>query len=266
MDEYQFNSNTGIAYLDYNPNRKSAVLLLHGLGVDGSSWGYQFPALVEAGYRVIAVDMPGFGKSYPPAGRWTIKGVTGRIAQFLDEVNIDRFSIVGISMGGIVAQQLALDFPAKVDRLVLVNTFASLRPRRLSEMLYMLSRFTIANLRGVAYQANLVAWRLFPQPDQADLRNEMIARILQADQKVYRQAMLGLGLFNSAPRLKQIKMPVLVISGAKDTTVSLVNQKALVAGICGARHVVIDDAGHAVIVDQPNQFNQALISFIQEAK
>lgn len=266
MDEYQINPTTGIAYLDYNPNGKITALLLHGLGADGSSWGYQFPALVEAGFRAVAVDMPGFGKSKPLSGRWTIRGVTARIALCLQDMNIHQAAVVGISMGGIVAQQLALDHSDWVERLVAVNTFASLRPRRLNEMLYMLARFTIANLRGVAYQANLVAWRLFPQPEQAELRQEMIARILQADPKVYRQAMLALGLFNSAPRLRELTLPVLVISGARDTTISLVNQKALAAGIHGARHVTIADAGHAVIVDQPERFNQVLISFLNEGK
>lgn len=266
MDGYQINSATGIAYLDYNPNGNITVLLLHGLGADGSSWGYQFPAMVTAGMRVLAVDMPGFGKSTPPEDRWTIKSVTIRIAQFLQDLKVNQAAVAGISMGGIVAQQLALDYPSFVGRLALVNTFASLRPRKLNEMLYMLTRFAIANLRGVSYQANLVAWRLFPQPEQAELRREMISRIIQANPKIYRQAMLALGLFNSRPRLRELAMPTLVISGAKDTTVSLVNQKALVAGISHARHVIIENAGHAIIIDQPDCFNQTLISFLEEAE
>lgn len=264
MDVIKFSQSTGIHYFDYNPQAQRTVLLLHGLGADGSSWAFQFNVLVEAGLRVIAVDIPGFGKSQPLARRWSVKGASTQISHLVSDISLSALTVAGISMGGVVSLQLALDYPGLVERLVLINTFASLRPRRPSEMVYMLSRFAIANFRGVAHQADLVAWRLFPQPEKEELRKEMVARILQANPKMYRQAMISLGSFNATPRLRELKMPTLVISGANDTTVSMVNQKVLASGIAGARHVIIEDAGHAIIVDQPERFNLALISFISE--
>lgn len=253
-----------IHFLDYNPNGHPVVLLLHGLGVDGSSWGYQIPELCQEGFRPIAPDLPGFGKSSFPAERWSIKNTARAMAGLLSRLHVQSAVVAGISMGGTIALQLALDFPAVVEKLVLINTFACLRPKRISEMAYLASRFAVANLRGKNYQSQMVARRLFPNPEQAELRNEIIECIKQADPRAYRAAMLGLGLFNVRHRLADILAPTLIMSGAEDSTVGLACQDELARGIPGARHVIIPKAGHAVIADQPAQFNQAFIQFIRE--
>lgn len=252
-------------YLDFNLTGSPAVLLLHGLGADGSSWGYQIPALCEAGFRPIAPDLPGFGKSLPGNKRWTIQRVAEDISRLLMGLVGEPVIVAGISMGGTVALQLALDFPQYVDRLVLINTFACLRPKRFDETAYLVKRFVVANLRGKEYQAETVAKRLFPKPEQAELRKELVTRILQADQKVYRQAMQALALFDVRSRLSSLSMPTLVISGENDTTVPLPNQLELAKGIPQAEHRMIPDAGHAVIADQVVAFNKVFLHFLQES-
>jgi len=251
-------------YLDFNPEGSPAVLLLHGLGADGSSWGYQIPVLCEAGFRPIAPDLPGFGKTIPGSGRWTIARAATDVARFLQGLSIPSLVVAGISMGGAVALQLALDYPERVDRLVLISTFACLRPSRFDEMGYLLGRFVVANLRGKEYQAETVAQRLFPRPEQEELRRELVQRILEADEKVYRQAMQSLALFDARKRLAEIRAPTLVISGENDSTVPLANQVELARGIPGARQVVIPQAGHAVIADQMARFNQEFMQFLRE--
>ena len=254
--------DSNIYYLDYNRNGNPTVLLLHGLGVDGSSWGYQIPALCQADYRPIAPDIPGFGRSDFRGRRWSIREAAGEINSLLDKLFLGSVVVVGISMGGVIALQLVLDYPEKTNKLVLINTFASLRPKRFDEMAYLVSRFAIANLRGINYQSKIVAQRLFPKPEQAELRQELVDRIRLSDPRVYRAAMRSLGLFNVRKRLGTINVPTLVISGAKDTTVALKNQMELVQGIPGAKHIVVEESGHAVIADQPDHVNRHLIEFI----
>jgi len=258
-------SQTVFHYLDFNPEGQPAVLLLHGLGVDGSSWGYQIPPLSEAGFRPIAPDLPGFGRSVAAAGRWTIAKVTGDVVRFVVGLTGKPVVVVGLSLGGTIALQIALDYPQWVEKLVLANTFACLRPQRFDEMGYLLGRFVVANLRGKEYQAGMVARRLFPNAEQADLRREITDRILLADQRIYREAMQSLALFDVRHRLAEIQVPTLVISGQRDTTVPLFNQRVLVQRIPGARQVIIPDAGHAVIVDQVAAFNRELIGFVKGA-
>lgn len=253
---------TLISFLDPNPSGAPVVLLLHGLGADGSSWGYQVPALIQAGMRPVLPDIPGFGRSPFTARSWSIRKAAEVLASFVQELGASRLALVGISMGGTVALHLALEYPGLFSRLVLVNTFASLRPKRLSEWGYLVGRYALANLRGIAAQTEMVANRIFPDEEQYVLRQELVRQIMQADQQVYRRAMRCLGLFNVKNRLREISLPTLVISGEKDTTVNLQLQKELAAGIGGARHMIIPGGGHAIIADQPETFNRALIEFL----
>lgn len=253
---------TRLHLLDPNPGGHPAVLLLHGLGATGASWTLQLPPLTEAGFRPLAPDAPGFGNS-PYDGRgWSAARVASQLAALLGELQTGPAHVVGLSMGGVIAQQFARDFPHLTRRLVLVSTFAALRPDSLSGWLYFLHRGLAVTLRGPRAQAELVAARVFPRPDQAPLREMLLETILRADRRAYRAAMRSLASFNSRGWLKDITAPTLVVTGADDTTVSPARQTLLAQGIPGARQVVMEGAGHAVSVDRADEFNRLLLDFL----
>jgi len=249
--------------LDPNPTAKPAVLLIHGLEADGSSWTLQLPPLVQVGFRPLAPDMPGFERS-PYAGRgWNIPGMAARLAKLREDLGTGPAHVVGLSMGGTIAQQFALDYPQLTRKLVLVCTFAVLRPETVSGWFYFLRRFLVVNTLGLPAQAKFVAGRIFPDPQNESLRQLLVASILQADPRAYRAAMRALGLFNSVHRLKEIRVPTLVVTGMKDTTVSPARQKKLADGIAGAQQVILPEAGYAFPIDRPDLFNQELLSFLK---
>ena len=254
---------TSLHYLDSHPSSSPAVLLLHGLGANSSSWVLQFDALIGAGFRPIAADTPGFGKSPYDGKGWSIARSAAAMADLMQELRVGPAHVVGISMGGTIAQQIALDFPQSVHRLVLVNTFAILRPTRLSGWFYFLQRFILVHTLGLPAQSRFVAGRIFPGEDQQMMRDLLIEQICQADPRAYRAAMRSLGLFNSSTRLREIKNPTLIVTGDHDTTVPRPSQRMLVEKIHDARQVIIPGAGHAVTIDQPDLFNQALLSFLR---
>jgi 3-oxoadipate enol-lactonase len=251
-------------YLDPNPSGSCPVLLLHGLGADGGSWTLQLPALAEAGFRPIAPDVAGFGRSPYDRGGWTIRRMALQMADLLEELQCGPAHVVGISMGGVIAQQFALDFPDLTRKLVLANTFAVLRPANAAGWLYFIQRLILVNTLGLAAQARFVAGRIFPGPQQEPLRELLVTSISQADPGAYRRAMFSLGTFDSRRWLDRIQAPTLVITGALDTTVGTVRQEELAAAIPGARHVVIPEAGHAVSVDQAESFNRELLGFLKQ--
>lgn len=254
---------TKIHFLDPNPTGSPSVLLLHGLGADAASWTLQLPALTGAGFRSIAIDAPGFGKS-PYDGRgWTIRRVASQVADLLEELGTGPVHLVGLSMGGVIAQQFAHDFPHLTQKLVLVSTFAVLRPENFSGWWYFLRRASTVLTRGLEAQAHLVAERVFPGPDYAPLREMLVETISRADPRAYRSAMRSLGLFDSRKWLPRLQVPTLVVTGTDDSTVTPARQQLLVDGIPGARQVVIQKAGHAAPVDQAEIFNRALIDFLQ---
>ena len=249
-------------YIDENPAGQSTILLLHGLGADGSSWGLQIPGLAEAGFRVLAPDARGFGQSPYPGGQHTVAQMAQDMARLLTELRVGPAHVVGISMGGVLALQLALDHPNQVHKLVLVNTFASLRPKSLKVWAYFLYRFLLVHIIGLSAQARAVSWRIFPRPEQEELRRILYTQIMQADVHGYRTTMRALALFNVKERLHEIKMPTLVVTGENDTTVPPDNQAALALGIPNARHTIVPGAGHAITAEQPQVFNQILLKFL----
>ncbi|MCL4562659.1 MAG: alpha/beta hydrolase [Chloroflexi bacterium] len=248
-------------FLDPNPGGAPVVLLLHGLGVSSESWQLQIPSLVEAGFRPIAPDVPGFGRS-TCQGVWSIRRSGKRMTWLLGKLGIERAVLVGISMGGVLALQMALDDPQMVDRLVLVNAFARLRSGHWQEWPYYLRRYMTLTLRGIGPQAEIVAQRLFPRPEQEELRCALIAQILQGDERVYMAAMRSLGLFDVQKRLDELHLPTLVITGEEDTTVPIAAQRAMAQKIAGASQIIVPGAGHGVTVDQPEIFNQHLLEFL----
>ncbi|MCS7011880.1 MAG: alpha/beta hydrolase [Anaerolineales bacterium] len=254
---------TNVHVLDPKPDGAPAVLLLHGLGATGASWTLQLPALMEAGFRPLAPDLPGFGRS-PYDGRgWSLSRLAKILADILVERGLDSSHVVGLSMGGVLAQQFAHEFPSRTRKLVLVSTFAVLRPDSFSGWFYFLRRFLGVVLGGPQTQARLVAERIFPYPEQEPLRQILLETILQADQDAYRAAMRALAMFDSRPWLSTLTMPTLIISGEDDTTISPAQQRMLAQRIPGAQQVILQAAGHAVPVDQPEVFNRLLLEFLR---
>jgi pimeloyl-ACP methyl ester carboxylesterase len=232
------------------------------LGATGASWALQIPDLVNAGYHVIAPDARCFGQSTYPGGSVRISDLASDMACLLEHLGTGPVHVVGLSMGGTIALQLALDAPALVCKLVLVNTFARLRPKSPNLWFYYTFRFILVHTLGLATQARAVAHRIFPRMDQDVLRQELVTEIGQADPNGYRAVMRALALFNVANRLGELHIPTLVITGAGDTTIPTSVQCELARGIPSANHILIPDAGHAVTIDQPKLFNAHLLEFL----
>jgi 3-oxoadipate enol-lactonase len=250
-------------YLDPNPKGSPLVVLIHGLGADSEMWVYQMQVLVDAGMRPMAVDVPGFGKTPWVGTKWTVREIAKGLADWMRQFSPGKKVIVGLSMGGVIAQQIALDFPEQVERLVLASTFATLRPRTWKNWIYLLRRSGTVLLNGSAAQAEQVADHLFPEASQAIYHQMVIEKIRQADPRAYQKAMRSLVFYDSRDMVKNLSLPVLIITGAKDGTVPPAAQAELANLIPNARQVVIPEAGHAVNIDQAQLFNQYLLAFIQ---
>ena len=248
-------------HLGLNPSALSTVVFLHGLGANSTSWQLQFPAFQEAGYRIIAPDLRSFGQS-PYPGHTSVPEMAGDILELLDHLEIPKAHIVGISLGGTVALQFALDVPNRVCKLVLANTFAHLRPKNLSVWAYMLWRLFLVHTIGLETQAKVVARRVFPHPDQADFRGQLMDQIRQSDPRGYRATMRALGRFNVQSRLGEIRCPTLILTSEQDTTVPVETQRVLAGSIAGARQILFPQGGHALSVDQAEAFNAAVLSFL----
>jgi 3-oxoadipate enol-lactonase len=253
-----------IYYSDLNPSGNPAVTLLHGLGANGDSWALQVPVLVNHGFRVLIPDLRGFGKSTYSGISHTIRDMAADVIALMNSVALSKSDVVGISMGGTVALQLAYEYPYRVQCLILVNTFSRLRPRSVRQLLLFASRIALLYTLGLPAQARYVTNRLFPDPDQAHLREALKDQIIHANPQGYRATIRALAKFNISNRLADINNPTLVITGEKDRTVTPDSQRFLSDHIAQAQQVIIPGAGHGVTGEKPEMFNQELIKFLEK--
>lgn len=249
-------------FLRDSANGTPILLALHGLGTDSRMWANQFEPFRQAGVRLMAVDIPGFGRSEFSGRRWTMAEAGKRILSALPRDTESRWILAGLSLGGVLAQQIALDHPERFDGLVLINTFACLRSGGLPNLPYLVGRFVRAMAGGPQAQAAFVAARIFPEPHQEGLRQLLIEQIVSANPKVYRAAMVELARFDARRRLREISIPTLVMTGTADSTVDGGLQKELADAIPRAIHLRLP-GGHALPIDCPAEFNQGLLDFIQ---
>jgi 3-oxoadipate enol-lactonase len=249
----------------YHPAERSPappLLLLHGLGSCAEDWALQSAAF--AGTRgVIMLDLPGHGRSDSLPGWPTIGDYASCALAPLDALRLPRADAAGLSLGGLVALQLGLDFPERVRSLTLVNSFARMRvpPAGIPRMLVRLLLLAAAPMQKLG---EWVAAGVFPRPDQEQLRRLAADRLAANSRRSYLQAALAVARFDLRERLDELRLPVHVIAGEADKTVSLRAKEELARRAAGARLTFIPGSGHVSPVDAPDAFNQALLDFLNE--
>jgi pimeloyl-ACP methyl ester carboxylesterase len=248
---------------DPNPIGFPVALLIHGLGADGSAWYYQIDALKNAGLRPIAIDLPGFGKSPNHLLHWTIENVRDACFVEMQQLGIEKYTVIGHSLGGAIALSMAVEYPQTIEKLCLINSFAHLRPAKLDEWRYLLRRFIRAMMLSPKAQAEIVANRIFPEASQADFRDVVVQKIIQTDTRAYKNAMKSIALFDMRRELSRISIPCLVITSEHDNTVSKTIQQQMTRKIPTARQEIIPRGGHAVIIEQPESVNQKILNFLK---
>jgi pimeloyl-ACP methyl ester carboxylesterase len=230
------------------------VVLIHGLGSSGRDWEAQVAALARA-FRVITVDLRGHGGSDRPKGPYSIAEFAGDVARLLASLAVDAAHVVGISMGGAVAFQLAVDHPQRVRSLVIVNSAPEMIVRTLAQKLAIWQRRLIVRLFGLPRLGALLAARLFP--DAAAPRAAFAQRFAGNSRHAYLASLNALVGWSVADRLDAILCPTLVVASDQDyTPVAL--KEDYVARLRNARLVVIPDSRHAVPMERPEAFNRVL--------
>lgn len=237
-----------------------AVLLIHGLGSSSLDWEYQLPAL--RGFRVINVDLRGHGRSSRGAIPISIPLFAQDLAALLVHLGIESAHVVGLSLGGGVAFQLALDQPQRVKSLTIVNSGPHAITNPLAAALVVGSRLLLIRLVGLPKLGEKVAGKLFPNPEHAQKKTTFVERFAGNDVDCYRASLKALIGWSVQHRLSEITQPVLVLTADQDYT-SVQWKQAYVNKLTNAELVVIPDSRHAMPIENPAPFNAALIAFLQ---
>ncbi len=238
------------------------LVLLHGLGSSADDWYLQLPAFAPH-FLCAAVDLRGHGLSEKPAGRYSVGQFAADVAALLRGLDLAPAHILGLSLGGMVAQQLALAQPQVVRSLVLINTLPGLWPPPRQILRMGLRRLTPPwRTPDMAQIAERVAADLFPDPAAEFLRAQAAARIAANDPAAYRRATLAVARFWPGSALQRIACPTLIIAGEADRVVPGVYQARLRKALPHAPFISIPGAGHACNIDRPDLVNAAVLEFL----
>jgi pimeloyl-ACP methyl ester carboxylesterase len=237
------------------------LLLIHGLGSCGEDWQPQIDRF-RGRYRVITCDLRGHGKSSKPRSPYSIGLFAGDVASLLRELRSGPTHVVGISLGGMVGFQLAVDVPELVRSLTIVNSGPAVPAATFKQRLPLYVRLLYARVLGLRGMAKMIAKRLFPRPEQEDLRRAFIARLAANDMDCYLASLRAIFAgWSVADRLHEIRCPVLVLAADQDYTPVALKQ-AYVDRLPQAQLVVIADSHHALPMEKPREFNEALAKFL----
>ncbi len=239
------------------------LVLIMGLGGDLQGWALQVPALAKH-FRVITFDNRGSGRSSAPDRMYSISGMADDLAHLLDHLKIDRAHILGFSMGGYIAQEFVLKYPARVGKLILMATSASIDGygRNILKGWINLRRSNMSREQTARLQAT---WLYGPDllDDDAlferSILNSLSNPYPQQDHAFIRQAQALLQW--EGGRAAAIKSPTLVIAGEDDVFFPARNTEKLAKAIPSATLATLP-GGHVGAVEYPHEYNTAILEFL----
>jgi 3-oxoadipate enol-lactonase len=257
-------SATTLAYHVEGPQDAPALVLLHAIATSSELWRSQ-AAVWSSVFRTVRVDLPGHGRSAAPGGEATLHDWAVQVREVLDELGIRQAAIVGLSLGGMVAQAFALAFPERTLALVLAHTSARTEPAVRDLWSRRLAQFETEGLPAQV-APTLERWFTRAFAAASPLTLEWVAAQVRSTTPAgYAAAIRAIQGLDHLERLRTLALPTLVVAGAADSSVPPSMAKTLAEAIPGARLLVLDGAAHLGNVEQPVVFTEGVGAFLLEA-
>jgi pimeloyl-ACP methyl ester carboxylesterase len=265
---------TRVNYVDIGSGEGPPVVFVHGLGGQWQNWLENIPRVAQE-RRVVALDLPGHGLSEMPAERISIPGYGRTVNGLIERLGLDRVDVVGNSMGGFVASEVAIQFPQLVGRLVLVSAAGISSASASRAPVLTAGRIATAVTAYTAARHRAIARR----PITRHLALAFVARYpsrLRSD-FVWEGFMKGTGKpgfddalracleYDFRDRLSEIRSPTLIVWGESDSVVPVGDAEEYERLIPDSRKVVMEDTGHVPMAERPAVFNDLLLDFLGEA-
>lgn len=229
------------------------LLLIHGAGGSRMSWPHEIRRAMA--FDVYSIDLPGHGKS-PGPGESSVDGYVKRIRTFMDEVGVEHWIPAGHSMGGAIALTFALQSPERIAGLVLVGTGAKLRVH--PDILDMTH-----DEKTFASGAEMITDWSFSERTDRQLVDLSSRQLRQVHSQTVRADYHACDSFDVMDHLSEVQAPCLVICGAEDRMTPVKYSHYLVDQIPNAEMVVIEDAGHMVMLEKPKVVAEAITDFVR---
>lgn len=243
------------------------LVLIMGLGGDLQAWAQQVPVLSRH-FRVITFDNRGAGRTSAPDRPYSIATMADDVADLLDQLNVPKAHILGFSMGGYIAQEFALKYPGRVDRLILLATAPAIDGygRNVVKGWMDVRRSNMSREQVVRLSSTwLYSAELMNDPDRFErsVTNSLNNPYAQQDHAFIRQAQAVLA-FDARDRLANVKAETLILAGNEDILVPPRNSEALAKLIPGAKLRVLSGA-HLGCIEFPGEYNTAVLDHLGAA-
>ncbi|HYR26413.1 MAG TPA: 3-oxoadipate enol-lactonase [Aquabacterium sp.] len=246
-----------LAYTVTEPRHGQAprrtYLLSHALGCDVTMWD-ALVAHLSADSRVVCYDQRGHGQSETPAGPYTMAQLADDAARLIDELQLGPITWIGLSMGGMIGQELALRHPAKVQALVLANTTAYYPDEARTGWDQRIATIAQDGLAAIVDGAMLRWFHDGFRAEQPDTVAYWKARVLACDPAGYMACCQAIRDVDTTARLGRIGVPTLVIAGELDLGTPPAMARAIAHHIPGAQLVILSQASHLSVLEQPGAF------------
>ena len=241
------------------------VLLVQGVGAIGNTWRPQIEEL-SAKYTVVAWDNRGIGRSTIRDGRLTIEDMATDALAIADALGIDRFHLAGHSMGGVIAQAIALRAPSRIHSLAFLCTFArGADGAKMSLPMFitaMRMRIGTRPMRRNAFLGLIMPERYLRRVDRAELAGQLqplFGRDLADQAPIAMKQLKAMSKYDASNRLNTLAgVPTLVVAATEDRIARPEYNKALAEAIPGARYVELSDSGHGVTIHRAHEINVLL--------
>jgi len=237
------------------------LVFMHELGWDHRQWSHEILRYQDR-YRVIAADTCGHGASSKPQGPYTLDAFADDWQSMLDGLNVERACLVGFSLGGMIAQHMALKHPHRVAALVLVSTVCRFDPDVRAAME---KRIAINREAGAQAAAEAVAKTLFT-PEFCESESEFLStfyswRVSQPQRCIIDSIRATFDL-DTCAGLSSLTMPCLVVAGSRDAATPAAAVALLTGHLAEATLAVVDGAGHLLTIERPREFANILDDFL----
>jgi pimeloyl-ACP methyl ester carboxylesterase len=249
---------------------QETILLVMGLGARAADWGTRFPAALAARYRVVRFDHRGVGASPRAPAGYSLSDLADDAVAVLDAVGAARAHVIGISMGGMIAQLVALDHAARVERLVLLSTHhggaAVERTHPDAMALFDPATFLSRSLDPEAAMRHMIEVITAPGFPQRcpELVDELVANARRAPTHpaVFFAQFQAILASDRSERVRAITAPTLVVHGNDDKLIPPANGRMLADKIPGARLVMLDACGHMPMHEQTDALAAHVLEFL----
>jgi pimeloyl-ACP methyl ester carboxylesterase len=246
------------------------VLILPGLGTSIDFWQDNVPALAER-YHVLAVDWPGLGKSDKPDAPYELPWICDRIVAFLDAKELERVTIVGGSLGGHLALLLALDHPDRVDKLVLMGSVGAWpQPNIFLNMLlnvlwneWLVVDYVRAEWPDIYQHMFIRQTELVHELFRYQMAVRASPHRYMPEGRALARALRSIFYHSCRQRLSEVRAQALLIWGESDEIHPVEDGLYMRRHLPDARLVVIPDAAHEAMIDQPEFFNRVVLEFLE---